>query len=115
MTKFSPSGMNDANDLHFEKNGFTVSVTDGPQYEMPNDRPLLLYKFSKDFKIESIGLSSQFQKEYDKLIRENKIQPIENMNSYLDSLKTQIRWWDGDKFVNYTAINKHYLEAKNGK
>ncbi len=97
MTKFSPSGMNDANDLHYEKNGFAVAVTDGPQYEMPNDRPLLLYKFSKDFKIESIGLSSQFQKEYDKLIL---YLPLKRLNFTCFSNKTLLLFTSQD-FVPY--------------
>jgi len=65
--------------------------------------------------VTNIGTSDTFLKKYETLLSQNKIFPIPNMLTYIDSLKKEVRYWNGDKFVEHTVINRHYLEAKEKK
>lgn len=115
MTKFQVSGFNIA-DFSFESGqNFEVNVLDGPIKRNVLNNAFLSYQFDKNMNVINISTSDQFLQVYNELLSEGKIQPIPNMKTYLDSLKTQVQWWDGVKFVNHPVINKNYLEAKNTK
>jgi len=48
-------------------------------------------------------------------LKQNAFNNLPDIKSYCEQLAGKVRWWDGDKFVNYPAINRYYLEAKKDK
>jgi hypothetical protein len=38
-----------------------------------------------------------------------------NWKEFETKLISNVRWWDGDRFVNYPTMNKYYLQAKAAK
>ncbi|MBN1634420.1 MAG: VCBS repeat-containing protein, partial [Ignavibacteria bacterium] len=112
MTIFNPSNMNDALEITISENKMLVTVSDGPIFQNPIDNAFLLYEFDNSLRVTNIIMGNQFQKLYEIYVKEKKIQPIDDMKSYLDSLKNEVRYWDGDRFVKNPAINKYYLQAK---
>lgn len=115
MTIFNPSDMNDVWEIAFSENKMLVTVSDGPTFPDYNENAFLLYEFDNSLRVTNVIMSNQFQKLYEIYIKEKKIQPIEDMKSYLDSLKSEVRYWDGDKFVKNSVMNRHYLEVVNKK
>lgn len=71
-----------------------------------------LYVFDKKFNIISFSTSTEFDVVYSALVEQKKISPIKDWKAMEDSSKSQVSWWDGDKFVNYPTMNKYYLQAK---
>lgn len=71
-----------------------------------------IYTFSKDMQISEISSSSEFDVILANLIKAGKMDKNSDWLDIKNDLKSQIRWWDGDKFVNYPVINKYYLAAK---
>ncbi|MFA5404931.1 MAG: hypothetical protein WC358_08360 [Ignavibacteria bacterium] len=111
MTKFNVSNFNIADYLMQNTDRSIVNVLDGEIKEKFADNPHLLYEFDKSLNAVNIGISNQFQKEYESLLAQNKITPIPNMITYLDSLKKEVRYWNGDEFVKHPTVNKYYLKT----
>lgn len=112
LTKFNVSNFNTANYIIKIENGIIVNVSDGYSDGIFDNTPILLYEFNSNLQITNIGTSNQFLKQYDILLSEGKIQPISNMQVYLDSLKTRVRWWNGEEFEFKPVMNRHYLPSK---
>jgi hypothetical protein len=113
MTKFNVSNFNIADYIMQNTERCIVNVLDGETEEKFIDNPHLLYEFDKSLNVVNIGTSNQFQKQYETLLSQNKILPIPNMLTYLDSLKKEVRYWNGEEFVKYPSINKNYLKVLN--
>ena len=81
--------------------------------KLSGNSPFLLFHFDKDLNLFKVGSSSSFDNQIE--IRKNNGELPANfdLNAHLDSLKKSVLYWDGDKFVNYPAINKYYIEARN--
>jgi hypothetical protein len=72
----------------------------------------LLLTFDDKFNFLHLSTSTEFDNFYNNLIEEGKISPIKDWKVFEDSLRKEIKFWDGDKFVNYPTMNKYYLQAK---
>lgn len=70
----------------------------------------VLYDFDNEMNLIQINCNDQFKNSYEKL--RNQKNDLPDLLSYLEDLGKKIRWWNGEAFVNYSAINKYYLEAK---
>ncbi|MBL7127771.1 MAG: hypothetical protein ISS16_02180 [Ignavibacteria bacterium] len=90
-------------------NDMKILITTKECEEFPS--PTLMYFFDEKMNLVNIDAEDYFEIKYRKLLI-NKIIPEIPLSEYLESLKSKVLWWDGDKFVNYPAINKHYLAAK---
>ncbi len=112
MTTFNVSNFNTADYFVESGNNLFINVLDGPMEKSFMDNAHLVYQFDKDMNVVNISTSNQFNKAYDNLLSEGKIQPISNMQVYLDSLKTRVRWWNGEEFEFKPVVNKHYLLFK---
>lgn len=100
---YSPSNVSEIK--RFEKNGIVCYCDDVPgQTSAENKR--LLFSFDKNFRIKFINYTSQYNMLYDEMIKKGKI--TEAITPYLNSLKDSIKYWDGDKFVNYPTPNKYW-------
>lgn len=71
-----------------------------------------IYTLDKSFNVLHVETGSEFDVKYQQLVEEGKLEPVKDWKKYKEQLKSQVQWWDGDKFVNYPAINKYYLQAK---
>jgi hypothetical protein len=76
----------------------------------------ILYDFNSNMELLTAKPDDGFKKQYTTL-RDSTMATLKlpDLKIYLNELKSKVRWWDGDKFVNHTAINRHYIEAKNKK
>lgn len=72
------------------------------------------YDFDINMNLIQVSNNDAFKKQYNKL-RTSIRKDLPEFPKYLNELKQKVRWWDGDKFVNYRAINRHYLEAVKNK
>lgn len=109
---YSGKDMNNVEGLkQTRKDGLEVTVFEGWVGENQQNA-FVLYKFDKDMNVISAELSSPFIGNYEELVNIKTITPIKDLNYYADSLKNAVRYWDGDRFVNYPVINKHYLAIK---
>lgn len=90
-------------------NDMKILITTKECEESPS--PTLMYFFDEKMNLVNIDAEDYFEIKYRKLLI-NKIIPEIPLSEYLESLKSKVLWWDGDKFVNYPVINKHYLAAK---
>ena len=114
LTKFCPAGLTFTRDILVKgKNKILVVVTDGAgEIFYAPSKSYIVYEFDKDMIVTGIGWNSAFIKEYNDLVNEKKIKPIKDIANYNDSLKNAVLYWDGDKFVNYPTMNKHYIMAR---
>lgn len=79
----------------------------------PTEKPCgLVYTFDSQFNLLHVETSTEFDNCYRELLGQGKIRPIEDWKAYENMLRSQMKWWDGDKFVNHPVINKCYLLAK---
>jgi len=114
LTKFCPAGLTFTRDILVKgKNKISVVVTDGAvqPFYIPS-KSYIVYEFDKDMNVVGIGWNSGFTKEYNDFVREKKIEHIKDISAYNDSLKNAVLYWDGDKFVNFATMNKHYIAAR---
>jgi len=79
-----------------------------------NNWESVMYEFDKDMNIININCNDEFKNKYNNL-KETAFKQLPDLTIYLNNLKYKIRWWDGDKFVNHTSINKNYLKVKPSK
>ena len=49
---------------------------------------------------------------YKNFVAEERIDSVNNLAEYAEELKSQVKYWDGEKFVNEPVMNKNYLDAK---
>jgi len=59
----------------------------------------IIYNFDENMKLTAVTISSLFNGAVNYFVDKGKMKPISDYNKYADSLKSEIRWWDGDKFV----------------
>jgi hypothetical protein len=71
-----------------------------------------LYTLDKWLNVLNVETSSEFDTKYQMLVNEGKLKPITNWKEFENKLISNVRWWDGDKFVNYPTMNKYYLAAR---
>ncbi len=71
-----------------------------------------LYTLDKQLNVLHVETSSEFDTKYQMLVNEGKLKPIADWKKFENKLISNVRWWDGDKFVNYPTMNKYYLQAK---
>jgi hypothetical protein len=113
LTPFNASNQNAARSVkHTMNKTILVEVSDGMGELGDINKPFILYEFDKDMRVINIGTSSAYDFQYNQLLDSNKIKPINDISVYEDSLKNSVRYWDGETFVDYPAMNKHYLLAK---
>jgi len=113
LTRFNASNRNASRSVKYTMNKtILVEVSDGTGELGDINKPFILYEFDKNMNVISIGLSSAYDFQYNQLVDSNKIKPIDDFISYEDSLKKSVRYWDGETFVNYPAVNKQYLASK---
>ncbi|RPI18460.1 MAG: hypothetical protein EHM58_05235 [Ignavibacteriae bacterium] len=93
-----------------DTNGLEVTVSEGT-YNTTDEDIFIIYKFDKDMNVKEIVFSSHFIGINDNLT--NKSNTSEYYQKLSDSLKTNVRWWNGEKFVNSPIQNKYYLQANN--
>lgn len=121
LNKFTINNHAEAYILSIQENGFIVLTEEVlPDYYNFSDSLkseflsiFLIYHFDKNFNIIDITTSSQYDKMYDYLRRNKLIKQEIKWDSVKVELMKQIKWWDGDKFVDHPVINKYYLEAVN--
>lgn len=112
LNKFSDQQASyiDAVNKFYDKIRVFLTETFGPVKERSSYRTI--FNFDYQFNFLYLQTSTEFDRFYKRLIDEGKIQPIKNWKAYGDSLRKQILFWDGDKFVNHPVMNKYYLIAK---
>jgi len=67
----------------------------------------LLFNFDKNFFAKSIIGSVVYVKTYEELYKKGVYkQPLDS--AYYNSVRDSIKYWDGDKFVNYPKKNKYW-------
>ncbi|MBI1937312.1 MAG: hypothetical protein HYS25_04235 [Ignavibacteriales bacterium] len=89
----------------FDKDGIVCYSDDVPSDKREN-RLRLLYSFNKKIEIQFINYTTQYKALYDEIVSKGKIK--EGIVSYLATLKDSVKYWDGDKFVNYPTVNKYW-------
>ena len=114
LTEFCPSHHTNTREIITKgENNLSFAVCDGATIiYFDVKKSFLVYEFDKNMNVTSVGWSSSFISEYNDLVKERKLEPIKDVADYNDSLKNAVLYWDGDKFVNYATMNKHYLAAK---
>ncbi|HSL90275.1 MAG TPA: hypothetical protein VK870_13305 [Ignavibacteriaceae bacterium] len=71
---------------------------------------VLFYYFNQDLSINFIEMGDSFQNDRDKLVKEGELSPpITYKPEYFEILKNNIRYWDGERFVNHLE----YFEKNN--
>ena len=94
--------------LKFEDNKIRVAINEAAS--LGESASVLLYYFNPDFTISFIETSDYFQHNRDKLVKEGKLSlPLTYTPEYFEILKNNIKYWDGEKFVNYVE----YFEKNN--
>lgn len=81
---------------------------------MSNYNPVIKYDFDEKMNIVHTGLSSTFAARYEEYKNDSTkhFPQAINWQNYTDSLRKEIRYWDGEKFVNNPVMNKYYLIAR---
>lgn len=69
------------------------------------------YIFDSKMNLLKADPDDGFKNKYNNL-RETSGIKLPPLKDYIENIKTKIRWWDGEKFVYHTAVNKNYVEAK---
>lgn len=91
----------------FEKNGF-VCYSNDVFADKPINSKRLLFSFDEEARIKFINYSTQYRMLYDEMLKKGKLN--QEIASYLATLKDSIKYWDGDKFVNYPTPNKYWQQ-----
>ena len=115
FTMLSGEGYNWAFSIGLKDSGkVTIGVMDLLKEDLlSSSTPVIQYDFGKDMKAEFIGFSSSFSARYNEMKNDtSKKLPVDlNYRIYADSLKRSLRYWDGEKFVNESVMNRNYVEA----
>ena len=94
--------------LSYGENVIDVETNEIPYNIYHNAEGGIHYIFDKTLTVRSVSASSNFEKIYNNY-RESKDRSMEPLNQeYFQKLKKNVRWWDGNKFVNYPTYNKRY-------
>jgi hypothetical protein len=94
--------------LKFEDKKIRVGINELAGLGEPGS--VLFYYFNPDFTINFIETADEFQHQRDKLVKEGKLSPpLTYTAEYFEILKNNIKYWDGDKFVNHLE----YFEKNN--
>jgi hypothetical protein len=72
-----------------------------------------IFTLDKFLNVLHVETSSEFDNKYRQLVDEGKLKPVKDWKKYKEKLKSLVKYWDGDKFVNYPVLNRYYLLAKN--
>lgn len=76
-------------------------------------QPYLMYSFDKSMNCIRVVGDDFFTKIYNREQKENP--ELEPLREYYETLRKQVMWWDGDKYVNERAVNKEYLKRLESK
>jgi hypothetical protein len=94
--------------LKIEDNKIRVGINETAG--LGESESVLFYYFNPDFTISFIETGDGFQYDRDKLVKEGKLSPpLTYTAEYFEILKNNIKYWNGDKFVNHLE----YFEKKN--
>ena len=115
MTKYNVSNFNTASYIAESGKNVRITVLDGPDVDEQRKIAHLVYQLDKNMNVTNITTSNQFIETYGELLSNGKIQPVPNIKDYLDSLKTRVRWWNGEDFEFKSVMNKNYWESFSGK
>jgi len=66
----------------------------------------IFYTLNKRLEVVSVVPGSGFQKKYSEALQSGKYNLEPLTAEYYNKLKHNVRWWDGEKFVNYPTFNK---------
>lgn len=70
---------------------------------------ILVYRFNKKMQLTMLDCGDDFQKKRDSLVVKGILNPpLTNTTEYFDSLKKQLRYWDGTIFVTAEEYFKKY-------
>ncbi|MCX7833503.1 MAG: hypothetical protein N2490_04760 [Ignavibacteria bacterium] len=72
----------------------------------------ICYQFDKDLNLLRVDCNDKFKNAYEKLIKEKNLD-LPDIQTYLNNLKSEVKWWNGDYFSKNPSTNRHYLEAIN--
>ncbi len=112
LTRFSAKQCSGIHSVLKYNNRITADLYETADFVNENSEYRTIFNFDQKFNFLHLQTSLEFDARYKELIEQGKIQPIQDWIAYEDSLRKEIKFWDGDKFVNYPTINKYYLQAK---
>ncbi len=115
--KFTNHGSSEVFLLEIHDNKIIVYVNEVDTFvDLENHRQwqeyTTIYTLDKSFNVLHVETSSEFDAKYQQLVNEGKLKPVKDWKKYKEKLASQVRWWNGDKFVNHPVMNKYYLIAK---
>lgn len=90
----------------FGKNGFSLLTND--YFISINAAMQLQWAFDSTFSCISVTMGSLYQKAYEEYYRKGLLKVP--FNEYKKELLDSVKYWDGDKFVNYPARNKYWKQ-----
>jgi len=73
----------------------------------------IFYTLNKRLEVVSVVPGSGFQKKYAEALQSGKYHLEPLTAEYYNKLKRNVRYWDGEKFVNYPTFNKRYSKNAN--
>lgn len=76
-------------------------------------QPYLMYYFDRDMNCIGVVGDDYFNKIYNRMQKENP--ELETIYDYYKTLRRQVMWWNGEKYINERAVNKEYLKRVNRK
>ena len=83
--------------LNKDKNEILIYVFEGV---VPTDYAGVVYRFNSDIRFISVSFSDDFIEKRDALVKAGKIKgPLTRTRDFEQSLISQLRYWDGKKFV----------------
>lgn len=112
LNRFSDEQTSHISDIHKSNAKIIVVLNEsfGPKPE--NSWYRVIFNFDFQFNFLHLQTSTEFDTFYKNLIEKGRIKPIKDWKAYEDSLRKEIKFWDGDEFVNHPGMNKYYLKAK---
>ena len=94
-----------------------VSIEEFPLAEDGN-KGSIFYEFNPDLKIKSLNITDGYEKKYEPFLKNGvlidkngKLVELPD-SSFVQSLKSSLQYWDGDKFVSNYTQNKKYKSKK---
>ncbi len=112
LNKFSDQQSSFIQRVNKFKDKFTTDLNETIGNSGDNSWYRTVFNFDFHFNFLHLQTSTEFDAFYKSFIDKGKIQPIKDWKVYEDSLRKEIKFWDGDKFVNHPVMNKYYLLAK---
>jgi hypothetical protein len=98
--------------LSYGESAIDIETSEIPNNVYDNTQGGIHYIFDNNLKISSVSASSNFEKIYNEY-RESKDRSMDLLTqTYFEKLKQNVRWWDGEKFVNYPTFNKQYKKEQ---